>query len=264
MIRLLIPAAILCLAAPVAGCALFGRGAIAASAPAPGPANEAEAALRRAEDHFKGRDFEDAERIFEHVRVTYPFLEASTIAELRLADIQFELEEWAAARDRYQSFAKLHPTHAEADYAAMRAAMTHYKEIPNEWFFFPPDHEKDQTAVNNALRALGDFIRQNPSSKHLEVVKAAYEDTRKRLVRHELHVAEFYARRKKWQAVVSRTRTALERFPGTDLSEQLYFTLHDAYVQLKDQASARQVLDEVQAKMPDTAAAARAKKLAGG
>lgn len=251
--------AALALAQP--GCALFSP---AKKAGDEAPLSDAEVAFQRAEALFANKEWEDAQRIYEHVRVKYPFLAVATLAELRLADIQYAQEEWAAARDRYQTFVRLHPTHSEADYAAMRAAMSNYKQIPDEWFIFPPDHEKDQTAATNALRALGDFIRQHPGSRHLEEVRAAYEDTRKRLTLHELHVAEFYARRKRWSAVVTRMRTALERYPDTELSERVYFTLHDAYLQLQDPAAARQVLEEIQAKMPDTPAAERARRLAGG
>jgi outer membrane protein assembly factor BamD len=52
--------------------------------------------------------------------------------------VSFERELWTEAADRYSGFVKLHPTHAKVDYAAYRAALSHYRDIPSDWFMLPP------------------------------------------------------------------------------------------------------------------------------
>jgi outer membrane protein assembly factor BamD len=170
----------------------------------PNYTSDAESNLAKGNEALASKNYIEAEKFFEYVRSKYPFLEASKEAELRLADTDFEREQFLEARDRYQNFVKLHPTHSKVDYAAYQAALTHYKEIPSDFFLLPPSREKDQVEVRSAQRALGEFVRQYPSSSHAAEAKAQFEETRKRLADHEMYVASFYRKRERWPAVVAR------------------------------------------------------------
>ena len=87
----------------------------------PDYASDADTNLQRGAEALESKNYLEAERYFEYVKSKYPFLEAAKTAELRLADTDFERERFIEARDRYQNFVKLHPTHAKVDYAAYRA-----------------------------------------------------------------------------------------------------------------------------------------------
>jgi len=232
----------------------------------PGPLTygaDAAANLKFGNDALDSKNFIEAERYFEYVRVKYPFLDAANEAELRLADTEFEKEQYASARDKYQSFMKLHPTHGRVDYAAFRAALTHYKDIPSDLFILPPSFEKDQVEVTNALRAMNDFVKAFPNSKYTSEAKKIINDSRRRLAEHELYVADFYAAREKWPAVVSRLNGVVQDFQGLGLEERALLGLYDAYTQLKDDVRAKETLRAIIAKLPGTKAAERAQKLLG-
>lgn len=229
----------------------------------PDYARDAEANLRAGNEALEGSDFVQAEKYFEFVRTKFPFLEAATEAELRLADLEFQREAYSAARDRYQSFVKLHPSHPKVDYAAFRAALTHVREMPNDLFFLPPAEEKDQADVRSALQALNDFLRQFPASQFRKEAEAHLADVRNRLADHELYAARFYARRERWPAVVLRLEGLLERYPGTRVEEEAFFSLHDAYVKLKKPAEAQETLKKIMSRLPGTSAAQRAQRMLG-
>ncbi|HEY3585920.1 MAG TPA: outer membrane protein assembly factor BamD, partial [Myxococcaceae bacterium] len=183
-------------------------------------------------------------------------------AELRLADVSFERELWSEAADRYTAFVKLHPTHQKVDYAAYRAALSHYRDIPSDWFMLPPSSEKDQTQVRAAWEALSDFTRTYTQSQYLEAAKKKQADIRDRLVRHEVYVADFYERRDRWSAAASRLETVLQKYPGPD-DDRYLFRLHDLYSRLKDQPKARDALQRIITRLPGTPAAERAQKMLG-
>lgn len=212
---------------------------------------------------LESRDFVRAERYFEYVRTKYPFLDAATEAELRIADMNFTRELYTEARDGYQAFVKLHPTHPKVDYAAYRAAFTHVEDMPNDLFFLPPSEEKDQGEVRSALQALNDFLRQYPKSQYVPEVETALKDVRRRLAEHELYAAHFYARRKRWPAVTLRLEGLLEKYPGTPFEEEALFDLHDAYVKQKKPEQAQATLRKVIERMPGTPAASKAQRLLG-
>ena len=119
-------------------------------------AADAETNMRKGDDAMNAKNYTEAASFFEFVKTKYVYLDLAKTAELRLADADFERERFAEARDRYQNFVRLHPTHPRVDYAAFRAALTHYKEIPSDFFLLPPASEKDQVEVRNAASAMTD------------------------------------------------------------------------------------------------------------
>lgn len=242
-----------------AGCAALSAG----QAGDPDFSATAEANLQLGDEALERKDFLQAERYYEHVRTKFPYLEVANEAELKLADLDFAQERFAESREKFQSFIKLHPTHPKVDYAAYRAALTHFADIPSDFFLLPPSTEKDQTEVVAALASLNDFVRQYPNSQYVPEAKEKIAQTRQRLAEHEMYVANFYAHRKRWKAVVQRLEGLLKNYPGTELEEEALFDLHEAYVQLNDPEHAKQTLQRVIERLPGTPAAERARRMMG-
>jgi outer membrane protein assembly factor BamD len=249
---LLIPAGALLL-----GCQLFSGGENAE----PTYAGKADENLRLGRQALSNKNFVEAGKYFEFVRTKYPFLDAAKEAELLLADNDFEREQYSEARDRYEGFVKIHPNHAKVDYAAYRAALTHYKEIPSDFFVLPPPHEKDQAAIRAAAQAMADFIRQYPKSGYQEEAHAIEGDARRRLARHELYVADFYTTRQRWPAVAGRLEVLVTKYAGTGIDRDAYLRLHDVYRKLREPRKATDALERLVAKYPDSPEAARAHRL---
>jgi len=241
-----------------AGCA-----SMSGEAGTPNYAAQAEANMRLGNEALEDRDFLRAEQYFEFVRTKFPYLEASKDAELKLADTDFQQDQFPEAREKYQAFVKLNPTHSKVDYAAYQAALTHVKEMPSDFFLLPPSEEKDQTDVQSALRAMNDFLRQYPDSSYAKDAKVHADDAKKRMAEHELYVAAFYRKRERWKAVAQRLENMLTRYPGTRYEEEALFSLHEAYVKLKDTERAQETLRKVLQRLPNTPAADRAQRMLG-
>lgn len=230
----------------------------------PDYASSAEENLKKGDEALESKNYAEAEKYFDHVRSKYPFLEAAREAELKVADTHFEREKFTEARDSYQNFVKLHPTHPRVDYAAFRAALTHVKDVPSDFFLLPPSYEKDQGDVKGTVRAMNDFIRQYPDSKYLPEAKSAVEDARRRLAKHELYVAQFYKKRERWKGAAGRFENVSKNFPGLGYDEEALLGLHEAYSKLGEPEKAKGALKLLIERMPGTPAAARAQNLLGG
>ncbi len=224
---------------------------------------DAEGNLQAGLKAMQNKSFDEAETYFEYTRTKYPYVDAATEAELGLGDADFARDKFIEARDRYNNFVRLHPTHVKVDYAAFRAAITHYKEIPSDFFVLPPSAEKDQVEVRNARIALGDFLRLSPSSQYAVEARKTLDEVRRRLADHELYVAEFYAHpnRKKWRGVVTRLQGLEKNYSGLGFDEKVAFGLHEAYVQLEDYDNARAALERYVATREDSADVRRARGL---
>jgi outer membrane protein assembly factor BamD len=240
-----------------------GCASLSGEAGTPSYSSQAESNLRLGNEALEDKDYLRAEQYFEFVRTKFPYLEASKEAELRLADTDFAQDRFPEAREKYQSFVKLHPTHPRVDYAAYQAALTHVKEMPSSFFLLPPSEEKDQTDIQSALRSMTDFLRQYPNSELAKDAKVHADDAKRRMAEHELYVAAFYRKRERWKAVAQRLEGMLTRYPGTKYEEEALFSLHEAYVKLKDTERAQQTLRKVIQRLPNTPAADRAQRMLG-
>lgn len=219
--------------------------------------------MRLAQEAMNDKNYNEAAAFFEHVKTKYPYVEAATTAELGLADADYEREKYIEARDRYTNFVRLHPTHARVDYAAYRGALTHYKEIPSDFFLLPPASEKDQIEVRNAMAAMGEFQRQYPGSALKADAQKVLDEVRLRLAEHELYVADFYTHpnRQRWRAVVTRLSVVEKNYGGLGLDERVAFGLYDAYLKLDESDNAKAALQRFIDKNPAAPEVGRAKRL---
>jgi outer membrane protein assembly factor BamD len=227
-------------------------------------AADAEQNMVKGNEAMDNKNFNEAAAYFDFVKTKYPYLALAPIAELRLGDADFEREKFIEARDRYQNFVRLHPTHPKIDYAAFRAALTHYREIPSDFFLLPPASEKDQVEVRNALSAMSEFLRGYAGSEFTPEAKKVLDEVKLRLAEHELYVADFYANpiRARWPAVVARLNGVAKNYSGIGLDERVAFGLYDAHLKLNDAASARAALETYARKFPNDEGAKKALRLA--
>lgn len=256
MHRRLLP---LLLAGLLPACSLTGPG----DGAEPTYASDAAVNMKRGNEALASRQYMTAEKYFEYVKTKYPFLDASREAELRLGDVSFEREYWTEARDRYTVFVKLHPTYFRVDYAAYRAALTYYKDMPSQLFFLPPGYEKDQTQVKGAFDSLDTFVKTYPDSSFVPEAKKFQAEARQRLIQHELYVADFYEQRGHLAGAAGRLEVVVTKFPGPNEADIL-FHLHDLYLKLSDPVRAKGALERIVARMPGTPEAQRAQAMLGG
>ena len=159
----------------------------------------------------------EATRFFEYVRNNFPYSQYAALAQLAIADMAFDRDDWTQAATLYQDFVKSHPSHPKADYAAFRAGMAYFNDRPSNVFLLPPGYEKDQGPVRQALEALNRFVSAYPKSDYVPKARQMIHDCRELLARHERYVAEFYWKREQWRGAAGR-----------------YMTLADTYGDLQD------------------------------
>lgn len=169
------------------------------------------------------RSFEEAIGFFEQIRNQYPYSKYAALSDLRLADAYFAQEKWLESADAYDFFLRFHPLHEEGAHAWLKMGMSYYNLRPNNYFFLPDRSTKDQTAANQAIVAFERFLKDFPEhEKAAEVTKLRIE-LRNGFAEREMKVAEFYAQRKKWPAVINRYELIAALFADTDFAPQALF-----------------------------------------
>lgn len=198
-------------------------------------------------EELKDENYPEAQKYFQFVRSKFPFSKYAVLAELAIADTQFDRANYTEAVDSYKQFMRLHPTHEKVTdgYAAFRVGECAYKDMPDDVWLLPPSYEKDQSAVGDTLRELDEFVKKYPDSQYVKNAQPLRREALKRLVDHEVYVARFYLDRNHPKAAAMRIEGAIRRYPGSGREPELLLALGQTYLHMGDSARARDTFERV-------------------
>lgn len=217
---------------------------------------ESRKAYEEAMIEFEGHNWLECQALFREVRKKYAFSKYAKLAELRIADADFEQDKFVEAIRGYRQFIHDHRADAEeVAYASARIAEGQYKEIGDS-FLAPSTDERDQAVILDAYRELRLYLSNYPDSKEAPKTKKLLADVTARLIRHELYVARFYLQRDNFDAAVLRIQYALRTFasseslvarnatvmgeiPPSGMEPEALLLLGEVYLQMKKPREAR-------------------------
>ena len=177
--------------------------------------SNAKRAFDEAMAEYNNHNWTESQNLFREFKRKYASARKYVLlAELRIADADFEQEKYAEAIREYRQFVHDHQGQNITDdttYARSRIADAEYRQIGDS-FFLASSEERDQASVIDAYRELRNFIRDYPSSKESDRMRKLLTDMTARLIRHELYVARFYLRKNNYEATIARVEYAIHNY----------------------------------------------------
>jgi outer membrane protein assembly factor BamD len=219
-----------------------------------GEERQAESALEYAEnakkEYFKGvraleaENWEGAAEVFNELRRKYSYSRYARLAELRLADGDYQQEKFAEAISAYKAFAHDYPNDPETPYARFRVAKAQYDSV-SQSALMPPLEERDLAFVNDCLKTISEYqadYRSSPYHRELAYMKAVVMGL---LARHELYVARFYLAESNFAAALVRCEYALKTFEKSGLEPEALVLLGEVRMKEKQRQKAREAFEKV-------------------
>lgn len=175
---------------------------------------DAKRAYDEALAEFDAHNWIESQTLFREVKRKYHYSKYAKLAELRIADADFQQEKFAEAIRGYRQFVHDHRSdNQEVAYARSKIAEAQYKQISDS-FLLPSADERDQAVILDAFKELKGYVHDYPNSKESEKIRELLADVTARLMRHELYVARFYLNRNNYEAAVLRIQYAMRNFAG--------------------------------------------------
>ena len=175
---------------------------------------DAKKAYEEAKVEFDAHNWIESQALFREVKRKYSYSKYARLAELRVADADFEQEKFAEAIREYRQFVHDHRSDVdEVSYARSRIAEAQYSQI-SESFLLPTADERDQAVIIDAFKELKSYVHDYPNAKESQKIRELLADVTARLMRHELYVARFYLQRDNFDAAVLRIQYAMRTFAG--------------------------------------------------
>jgi outer membrane protein assembly factor BamD len=195
------------------------------------------------------KNWEDVTEAFNDVRQKYSYSRYARLAELRLADADYEQEKLAEAISAYKSFVHDYPNDPEVPYARFRIAKAQYESV-SQSVLLPPLEERDLSTVNDAADSIRDYLEDYPKSEHAEELSYMLEVVIGLLARHELYVARYYLREDNFEAANARVERVMKVLPVSGLEPEAMVLLGEIYLKQKRKAEARKLFEQVLAEHP--------------
>lgn len=175
---------------------------------------DAKRAYDEAYAEFQSHNWIEAQALFREVKRKYHYSKYAKLAELRIADADFEQEKFAEAIRGYRQFVHDHRSDPdEVAYARSKIAEAQYRQISDS-FLLPTADERDQAVILDAFKELKGYVHDYPNAKESVRIRELLADVTARLMRHELYVARFYLARDNFEAAVLRVQYAMRNFAG--------------------------------------------------
>jgi outer membrane protein assembly factor BamD len=222
--RLVTRLAWLLVAAAVAasGCAPTVRNSLP-----PGTAQPDQYLFERGTAALNEKKWLTAREFFKEVTETYTQSPYRPDAKLGVGDTYLgegTAEALVMALNEFQEFLAFYPTHARADYAQYKVAMTHHRQMRAAG--------RDQTETRAAVAAFDAFLTRYPNSKLRPDVEARLREAKDRVGEHEYGVGRYYYSVRWYPAAIERWKALLNQDPAYSGRDVVYFFLGESLIKM--------------------------------
>jgi outer membrane protein assembly factor BamD len=179
----------------------------------------------------KGRYFSAVED-FEGLESHHPYGEYADKGLLDLTYAYNKQGEPEAALAANERFIQLYPTHPDIDYAYYLRGMIYYDQNMSMLYrYIPIDRSyRDNFQAEKAFENFAFLVKHFPKSRFVPDARQRLIFLRDQLAQHQLHIAEYYLKRKAFVAVAERANYILTHFDGTSAIPPALEILKTAYL----------------------------------
>lgn len=208
----------------------------------------AEELYRSARASLDSGDATGALEFYRRLDARYPFTRYATQGELESIFAHYRAYQQEQALVAASRFIKQHPRHPEIDYVYYLRGVIYQEGIDEgmDKLLLADGTARSPQATTQAFEAFSLLIQRYPNSPYAQDARQRMVWLRNRLARYELHIAEYYLRRRAYVAASRRCQLILEKFQGTDVIPRTLEIMEASYqaLGLKELASNARAIRE--------------------
>lgn len=185
----------------------------------------------RASDYLSNGDFNNAVRFYEALEARYPFSAEARQGRLDIMYAYYKARQTESAVDAAEQFIRENPTHPRVDYAWYIQGLVYFERTPNvlERWFRADLTERPPQDARRSFEAFSTLLERYPQSEYAHDARRRMVFLRNRLANYEVHVADYYLRRRAYVAALNRARFCIENYDGAPAVRQALDVMISAY-----------------------------------
>jgi outer membrane protein assembly factor BamD len=180
-------------------------------------------------------NYAGAVKLFEQLEARYPYGRYAQQAQLEIAYAYYKDSEQASAIAAADRFIKLHPNHANVDYAYYLKGLANFNDdlglmgIVTEKILNQDMSERDPKASRESFENFKELVTRFPKSKYTPDAVQRMKHLVNVVALNEVQVARYYMKRGGYIAAANRAQYALKEYPQTPATEEALFIMIKAY-----------------------------------
>jgi outer membrane protein assembly factor BamD len=180
-------------------------------------------------------NYAGAIKLFEQLEARYPYGRYAQQAQLEIAYAYYKDSEQASAIAAADRFIKLHPNHANVDYAYYLKGLANFNDdlglmgIVTEKILNQDMSERDPKASRESFENFKELVTRFPKSKYTPDAVQRMKHLVNVVALNEVQVARYYMKRGGYIAAANRAQYALKEYPQTPATEEALFIMIKAY-----------------------------------
>jgi len=195
----------------------------------------AEERLEIAKREFDDRDYLEAIKEFEAIKLQFPGSSVADDAQFYLGECRFNKEEYLLAAMEYQELVRTMP-------ASPLLPMAQYK-IGLSYYNLAPKSSLDQRYTQRAIDEFQAFIEYFPQHELAQDAANKIRELNGRLARKVFDAAELYMKLEYYKSATLYYTTVIEKFHDTEYAEPALLGRAKSYVERKKYEEALRDLD---------------------
>jgi outer membrane protein assembly factor BamD len=187
-------------------------------------------------DAYEDGNYKEAIENFQNLKDWYPFSKYSILAELKIPDSHYHLEQYEEAIFAYEEFEKLHPRNEAIPYVIYQIGRCYFDQIDTI--------DRDQTPARKALETFQRLNKQFPNDQYSRSGAEHISKCMKSLAGNEYYIGVFYFKSKHYKAALNRFMEVLTGYPDVGYHQKAlqYIARCETYLaEKKDATSKKQV-----------------------
>ena len=183
----------------------------------------------------------------------YPFGAFAEQAQLDIIYAYFNNSEPEAAKAASDRFIRLHPQHPDADYAYyMKGLASNTASVGILDRYLPIDQSRrDPGQARVSFDEFSELLSRFPDSKYAPDARQRMIALRNRLAQYEIHVANYYLKRKAYVAAIERGRYVVENMQKTPAVPEALAIMVEGYLHLQLPKPAGEALEVLKLNYPN-------------
>lgn len=156
-------------------------------------------------DAYEDGDYKDAIEYFQQLKDWYPFSKYAVLAELKIADSNYHLQQYEEAIYAYEEFERLHPRNEAIPYVLYQIGRCYFDQIGTI--------DRDQTPARKAYETFRRLDKQFPDDKYARSGAEHITTCVRSIVGNEYYIGLFYYKSNHYKAALYRFMAVLSDYP---------------------------------------------------
>jgi outer membrane protein assembly factor BamD len=162
-------------------------------------------------------EYENAIQHYEKLESRFPYGTYAERSRIEVAYAYYKDQQPETAIIAADRFIKLHPNHANVDYAYYLRGLASFDNSVSflAKLFDQEPSQRDPKSIRKAFKYFSELVQRFPKSRYAADSTQRMKNLRETLARYEVHVANFYQRRGAHLAAANRAKYIIENYQGT-------------------------------------------------